>query len=285
MTSYLIDSHTHLHDREFFTAEQALQMLENAHSLGVEQMICIGTSHADSLAARDFAAAHSEVFWTYGIHPEEANKEGGENTLSLENPELQHSAPWDTVDALPNTAAHDTRSLVAIGEVGLDYHYPGYDKQAQWHLLEEMLSLAIKLDLPVSFHVREALPDFFAIFDNFPKLRPSVLHSFSDSKENLSIALSKGLYIGVNGLATFANLDCYKNATPDLLDRIVLETDAPFLTPAPKRGIINEPGYVKYVADYLSAKLGVSAAEIAEKTTQNVRQIFHLPDPGGTGKR
>ncbi|MBQ6320776.1 TatD family hydrolase [Candidatus Saccharibacteria bacterium] len=256
--SYLIDSHTHLHDREFFTGEQAEQMLANARNLNVRQVICIGTSHADSLAARDFAATHSDVFWTYGTHPEYA------------------------ADYLVDCQKSD--KLVAIGEVGLDYHYPNYDKAKQWRLLEEMLNLAIELDLPVSFHVRDALPDFFAIFDNFPQLRPSVLHSFSDSKQNLEIALSKGLYIGVNGLATFANLDCYKEATPELLDRIVLETDAPFLTPVPKRGIINESGYVKYVADYLSTKLGVSADLVAEKTTKNVRQIFHLPNPWGTGE-
>lgn len=257
--SYLIDSHTHLHDREFFTADQAAEMLQNAHQLGVEQMICIGTNPADSLVARDFAAAHDEVFWTYGVHPE-------------------YSANDNSIVCLADA------KLVAIGEVGLDYHYPNYDKKQQQQLLEEMLDLAVKLDLPVSFHVRDALPDFFAIFDNFPKLKPSVLHSFSDSKANLEIALNKGLYIGINGLATFANLDCYKDATPDLLDRVILETDAPFLTPSPKRGIINEPGYVKYVADYLSTKLGVSVEEIAEKTTRNVRQIFHLPNPGGTGK-
>ena len=254
--AYFIDSHTHLHDREFFSAPQAEEMLKRAHAFGVRQIICIGTHHTDSLAARDFAETHEDVFWTYGIHPDSCT------SYQIDCPQSE--------------------KLVGIGEVGLDYHYSSYDKAQQQKLLEEMLDLAIKLDLPVSFHVRDALPDFFAIFDNFPQLKPSVLHSFSDTRQNLDIALSKGLYLGVNGMATFANLDCYKDATPELLDHILLETDAPFLTPVPKRGIINESGYVKYVADYLANKLGVSAEEIAEKTTNNVRHIFNLPNPRGS---
>lgn len=254
--SYLIDSHTHLHDREFFSESQAAEMLENAKHLGVHQMICIGTSHADSLAARDFAESHENIFWTYGIHPESATN-------------------YDNKQEVPESPL-----LVAIGEVGLDYHYPGYNKIAQWNLLEIMINLAIKLNLPCSFHVRDALPDFFSIIDNFPKLKPSVLHSFSDSKENLEQALGRGFYIGVNGMATFANLDCYKNIESGFLQRAVLETDAPFLTPIPKRGKINEPGNVHYVAEYLAHKLGVSLATIAEETTKNVQQIFHLPNSG-----
>ena len=170
-------------------------------------------------------------------------------------------------------------NLVAVGEIGLDYHYPGYDKSAQFDLLERMIDLAISLDLPCSFHVRDALPDFFTLVSNFPKLKPSVLHSFSDSKQNLEIALEKGFFIGINGLATFANLDCYKSLDPCFLDRIVLETDAPFLTPAPNRGKITRPSNVIHVARWLSDKFGVSSQEIAEKTTKNVLKIFNLPNP------
>ncbi|MBQ7802675.1 TatD family hydrolase [Candidatus Saccharibacteria bacterium] len=251
--SYLIDSHTHLHDREFFSEKQAAEMLENAKKLNVLQMICIGTNHEDSLNTKKFAAAHENVFWTYGTHPE-----------SAENYKI---------------APEKDEKLVAIGEVGLDYHYEGFDKSAQWKLLEEMIDLAISLELPVSFHVRDALEDFFGIVKNFPKLKPSVLHSFSDSPENLEKALSLGFYVGINGMTTFANLKCYREIGPEILERAVLETDAPFLTPVPKRGKINEPGNVKYVADWLSEKLGVSLEEVSEKTTKNVQQIFHLPNP------
>lgn len=257
---YLIDSHCHLHDREFFTDKQAEIMLENATKRDVKQIICIGTSHADSLNAKEFANSHPDVFWTYGIHPESAGKEA----LSLESGD---------------------EKLVAIGEVGLDYHYDGYDKDAQIKLLEEAIDLAIRLNLPCSFHVRDALDDFFAVAKNFPKLKPSVLHSFSDSKENLERALSDGFYIGVNGLATFANLACYREIRPDFLDRAILETDAPFLTPPPNRGKINEPGNIADIARWLSMKLGVSEAQVAEKTTKNVRNIFNLPNSESTRER
>ena len=252
---YLVDSHCHLHDPEFFSPDLAEEMLKNAARANVRQVICIGTSARDSKNAKSFAEAHKNVFWTFGIHPEEAGKTH-EPIKSNQN------------------------KLVAIGEVGLDYHYPNFDKPAQIALLEEMLSLATNLSLPVSLHVRDAFPDIFGVLNNFPTLKGGVFHSFSDSEENLKKVLERGFYVGINGLATFANLDCYKNLEKILpLDRILLETDAPFLTPVPKRGIINESAYIKYIAEWLSTKLGTSLETVTEKTTENVRNLFCLPNP------
>ena len=237
------DSHCHLHDRQFFTDEQAKQMLKNAKNNGIKRIICIGTDPEDSLAARDFAESHEGVFWTYGVHPSEKN----------------------TV----NNFVKDDK-LVAIGEVGLDYHYEPYDRAAQIRLFEEMLQLAIDNNLPVSFHVREAFDDFFAVVKNFPKVR-GVVHSFSDSKKNLKKILeTTDFYIGVNGLATYSTLP-----TPPL-ERTLLETDAPFLTPFKKRDTINEPAYIKDIAYWLSTKLGVSPEQISEQTEQNVQRLFSL---------
>ena len=245
-------------------------MLKNAEKAGIRQVICIGTSEKDSKKAQSFAESHKNVFWTYGIHPENA---------------VSRPAPWDAARTKSDGLARkndDTlynSKLVAIGEVGLDYHYDGFNKPAQIKLLEEMLSLATRLNLPVSLHVRDAFPDIFGILNNFPKLT-GVFHSFSDSEENSKKVLERGFYIGVNGLATFANLDCYKNLERIVpLERILLETDAPFLTPVPKRGIINEPAYIKHIAEWLSSKLGVSLETITEKTTENVRTLFSLPNP------
>ena len=239
----LIDSHCHLHDREFFTADEAEKMLENAKNNGVEKIICIGTNHADSLAARDFATAHENVFWTYGIHPES----------TAETPKLEKD-----------------NKLVAIGEIGLDYHYETQNRPAQIKLFETMLQIADDDNLPVSFHIREAFDDFFGIIANFPKIR-GVVHSFSDNKKNLNKILNTtDFYIGINGLATYSTLP-----TPPL-ERILLETDAPFLTPAPNRGKINEPAYIKDIAVWLSTKLGVSAQKISDVTTQNARNIFSI---------
>ncbi len=239
----LIDSHCHLHDRQFFSDDQAKQMVENAKNNGIEKIVCIGTDHKDSLAAQDFSRRYDNIFWTYGIHPEETNL---------------------TIDFVSDD------KLVAIGEVGLDYHSENYNRARQIRLFEEMLQLARDHSLPVSFHVRNAFDDFFAVVQNFPEIR-GVVHSFTDNKKNLKKILEQtDFYIGVNGLATYATLP-----TPPL-DRILLETDAPFLTPAGKRGKINEPAYIKDIAQWLSVKLGVSFEEIAEQTTKNVRNAFNI---------
>ena len=287
---YLIDTHCHLHDREFFSEDQAAQMLKNAHARGIEQIICIGTSHEDSLHAKAFAGSHDNVFWTYGIHPEFARGE------TVSSPSASAGYGRGSASATPATAGgRDLRpteravdrkransALVAIGEVGLDYHYPGYDRQKQIELLEQMLDLAIKLSLPCSFHVRDAFDDFFPVVQNFTGLRPSVLHSFTDNKAHLDYALSHGFYVGINGILVnhSAEFDWVKDLKNNLpLDRIVLETDAPFLTPVPNRGKINEPGNVADVASWLAKKIGVSSDKIAEWTTKNARTIFNLPHP------
>ena len=242
----LIDSHCHLHDREFFSEEEAEACLDRAHRVGVEKIICIGTSQEDSLAACEFALSHEGAFWTYGIHPENATERAG------------------------SEYAFSTALPVAIGEVGLDYHYDGYDRKAQIRLFEEMLQLATDNNLPVSFHVREAFDDFFAVVANFPVVR-GVVHSFTDSKKVLKRILAETeFYVGVNGLATYSTLPLPP------LDRILLETDAPFLAPVPHRGKKNEPAYIPNVAQWLAAKLEVPTEEVTEITTGNTTKLFKL---------
>lgn len=247
MFNYLIDSHCHLHDREFFSAEQATEFLQNAHDANVRQIICIGTDPTDSAHASEFAAQNPNVFWTYGIHPEGAGK----------------------YDASVRPLTRE--KLVAIGEIGLDYHYEGYDRTAQIRLFEQMLQLAQDMQLPVSLHIREAFADAWPVLDNFPGLT-GVVHSFTGSKQELKRALARDFYVGVNGLATYT--------TPALppLEKMLLETDAPFLTPMPFRGTINQPAYVREIATYLAGKMGVAEETLVEQTTQNARKLFQLGD-------
>ncbi len=278
----LIDTHCHLHDLQWFTPDQQAEFLQNAHESGVEKIVCIGTNHEDSLKARDFAATHDGVYWTYGIHPEFVNTISEVSELVSSPFRESPEATAEDEDARPPQRRADATScpekdgsvgsetlLIAIGEVGLDYHYPGYNRSAQIKLFEQMLQLAKDYDLPVSLHIREAFTDAFAVLDNFPETQ-GVVHSFTGSKKELKRALERGFYIGVNGLATYT--------TPPLppLERILLETDAPFLTPVPFRGTINKPGYVKQIAAYLATKLEVTELEIAEQTTKNARQIFKI---------
>lgn len=266
----LIDTHCHLHDLEWFTPDQRAEFLQDAHESGVEKIVCVGTNPEDSLNAHDFAMKHPDVYWTYGIHPEFATQYDDNfsffSELFATNEErAKRVSPVTT--GRDEAGSEKRKSCLAIGEIGLDYHYDQYDRSAQIKLFEQMLQLAIDHDLPVSLHIREAFPDAFAVLDNFPEIR-GVVHSFTGSKKDLKKALDRGFYIGVNGLVTYT--------TPPLppLERILLETDAPFLTPVPFRGTINKPGYVKQIAAYLATKLGVTELEIAEQTTNNARQIF-----------
>lgn len=278
-----IDTHCHLHDREFFTSEESEMALKRSYKNSVRKIIVIGTRVDDSIAAANFAATHTgkrpntlptvtstrvktkislkkdrnnaksetQIFPSFGIHPSEwktCKNQSVEDFIKI-------------VESLP-------AKPVAIGEVGLDYHYGSDDREAQIHLLEQMLKLAIKLDLPLSFHVREAFPDFFGVIANFSKIR-GVVHSFTDSRKTLrKILETTDLYVGVNGLATYSTLP-----TPPL-SRTLLETDSPFL--CPKRGMKNTPEYIPVVAEFLAEKFGTVPEEVAEVTTRNAEGLFKI---------
>lgn len=248
MNSYLIDTHCHLHDPEFFDEDQAENLLKQARDeYNVQQIVCIGTNPADSEIAAAFANTHENVFWTYGIHPEYADY------CDPEFPDFSKYA----------------NPPVAIGEIGLDYHYESYDRMSEIGLFEAMLQLARDHNLPVSLHIRDAFEDAFAVLDNFSGLQ-GVIHSFTGSKKVLKQALARDFFIGINGMATYNTLPLPP------LEKMLLETDAPFLTPVPKRGTMNTPGYVHYVAQYLSERMGVAEELIAEQTTKNAKGVFHL---------
>lgn len=252
----LIDSHCHIHDQDTYefafsraqkktlSAEDYIpeKLLARAEENDVKKLICIGTSHEDSIKARDFAESHENVFWSYGIHPDEAEK----YQIDLKG------------------------SPVAIGEVGLDYRNGTKNRENQFKLLEQMLQLAKDNNLPCIFHVRDAFDDFFAVLRNFPEIKRAVVHSFSDSPENLQKSLNEGFYIGVNGLATFADIPLPP------LDRILLETDSPFLAPVPHRGEVDEPAFVKNIANFLAIHYQSTFEEVAKITTENAERLFKI---------
>lgn len=281
--SYLIDSHCHLHDQEWFTPEQAEDLIASARTNHVEKIITIGTDPKDSSNARIFASGHEGIYWTYGIHPEFADKITP-SALDDAITGLKNSSPFRSIrsSAISESPAEGCVSEldaknpitpasmpVAIGEIGLDYHYENYDRDRQICLFERLLQLADDLSLPVSLHIRGAFDDALPILDNFPRLT-GVVHSFTGSKKVLRQVLSRDFYVGVNGLATYSTLPLPP------LEKMVLETDAPFLTPIPFRGTMNKPEYVRLVANYLSEEMGVAKSVIAEQTTKNVRGLFHI---------
>ncbi|MFV0484839.1 MAG: TatD family hydrolase [Candidatus Saccharimonadales bacterium] len=237
----LIDTHCHIHDKEMFLLDPD-EVLARAKAAGVERVIVIGACPTDARHAQEFAATREGVFWAYGYHPGEKEE--------------------------PFEFFRDDK-LVSIGEIGLDYHYGREDRDAQIKRFEMMLHVAQREELPVNFHVREAFEDFWPIVDDF-QLKGAVLHSFSDSEENLNNGIKRGMFVGVNGLATFAKIPLPP------LEWMVFETDAPFLTPKPFRGTINEPGYVKNIADWVAVNQERTFGEVSEITTRNAERLFNL---------
>ncbi len=248
----LVDTHCHIHESTYPLPID--EVVTRAREAGVSQLICVGTSEESSREAIEFAERHEGSFASIGVHPHEAK---------------------DGYGAIAELAGGSER-IVAVGEIGLDYFYTHSPREVQIAAFTSQLEVAAKYNLPVIFHVRDAFDDFWPIFDKFPGVR-GVLHSFTDSQENLAEALKRGLYIGVNGISTFTKSDAQRamfDAIP--LDRLLLETDAPFLTPTPYRGTINEPAYTRVVADYHAKRRGLSLDEIAAATTANARALFSL---------
>lgn len=264
----LVDTHCHLHEIEatespirdrWFADKQgrsATSVIEAAKAEGVNRIICIGTTLADSELAVRFAHEHNNVWASIGIHPHEAK---------------DHR----TAEAQERFAAlaSDER-VVAVGECGLDYYYNHSPKKDQEALLRFQIELALEHDLPLSFHVRDAFDDFWPIFDSYRGVR-GVMHSFTDNLTNLEKGLERGLYVGVNGIATFAR-DEAKNVINRTipLERLLFETDAPYLTPYPYRGKVCEPKHVRTTAEFVADLRGISLEEIAAATTANAQTVF-----------
>jgi TatD DNase family protein len=278
----LIDSHCHIHDEQFFPDNRE-EVYKRAVAAGV-RMIAVGTSEADSRAAVEFAAAHEGVWAAVGVHPHEA-KEGWGSISNLAGP-ASRSAPKIFTDysktflgAAPPTVTrgfNDAAKVVAIGEIGLDYHYSHSPREAQVEALQAQIEVALRHNLPIIFHVRDAFDDFWPIFDNFHGIR-GVLHSFTDTEKNLEEGLKRDLFIGVNGISTFTKDQTQQamfQAVP--LDRLLLETDAPFLTPVPFRGRVNEPAYVREVARHQATIRDIPFDDIVAITATNAEALFAL---------
>jgi TatD DNase family protein len=253
----LADTHCHIHSVDYSTPIDEVDA--RCRQAGVTRLICVGEDAADSERAVRFVANRPNSWAVVGQHPHEA-KYGQEPLRRLRELVLGNL----------------NGKIVGIGECGLDYFYGHSSKEDQEKALRFQIELALEHNLPLVFHVREAFDDFWPIFDSYQDIRGE-LHSYTDDSANLSKALMRGLYIGVNGIVTFTKNDWQLEVARAIpLDKLLLETDAPFLTPAPMRGKVNEPARVLLVARFMSGLHNVELLELAKCTTANAQQLFSL---------
>lgn len=256
LNAMLIDSHCHLDFPDFVDLDA---VLARAKAAGVGRLITISTKVAKVDTYRAIAEAHENVFFSVGTHPHQATEE-----------------PDVAVETLVELSKHP--KCVAIGEAGLDYHYDSTPRDVAAKVFRAHIAAARITQLPLVIHSRDADADMAMILEEEmgKGAFPALLHCFTSSRELAETGLRLGLYVSMSGVLTFKNSQELRDIARDVpLDRLLLETDAPYLAPVPHRGKRNEPSFVANTAKVLAEVKGVTLAEISEMTTQNVLKLFH----------
>ncbi|WP_298483009.1 TatD family hydrolase [uncultured Ruminococcus sp.] len=255
MFTQIFDTHSHYTDSAF--DQDRDEVLRRLPEQGVVHTVLAGTTIEDSAQGIGLTEQYDYLYAAVGIHPETAGQE-----------------PGDYLAQLAEMAKHP--KVVAIGEIGLDYHYEGYDREAQITLLREQLDLAKQLDLPVIIHARDCTEDYLRILTEF---RPrGVVHCFSGSAETARQVLALGMYIGFTGVLTFKNA---KKALKALAvvpeDKLLLETDCPYMAPVPFRGKRCDSAMIPYTAEAAALVRGTDTQTILEQTCRNGERLFGIP--------
>jgi TatD DNase family protein len=251
----MIDTHCHLTDKRLL--EQGVRIFFRAAAAGVERMLTIGTHPKDWPGVLKIVAAHANVRCAIGIHPNHT-----------------HEYEPAAMDELRTLAGQP--NVLAIGEMGVDYHYDFSPKERQRKFFEAQLQIATDLSKPVVIHCREAVTDCLEIMKNFPKISAD-FHCFTGTAEEARQILSRGYYLGFTGAVTFKKNDELREiAAFAPADRIFVETDAPYLTPEPMRKQkTNEPALVVHVGAAVAAARKISIAELDRITTENAERFFN----------
>ena len=255
----LTDSHAHLDDPRF--AADRAAVLQRAWDSGVRRILTIGngTGPDDMGCGIPFAEAYDWVFTTVGVHPHDASKV-----------EERH---FETMEGL---AKHPR--VLAIGETGLDYHYDNSPRDVQREVFRRQLEMAAKTDLPVVIHTREADADTERILRAAGPVR-GVVHCFTSSRSLADAALELGFLISFSGIATFPNArELAEIAGTIPADRLLVETDCPYLAPVPHRGKRNEPAFVLDTARFLASARGITLDQLASRTSENFTRLFSPPE-------
>lgn len=268
MNMRLFDSHAHYDDARFDGETE--RILAEVHAGGVEKITNIASSLATSKASVRLAETHGYIYASVGVHPSDAVRD-------------MQNADWlQQLESLYRSS----EKVVAIGEIGLDYHYGKEDKEEQKLCFDAQMQLAEKLNAPVVIHDREAHEDTLEILARYPSVT-GVVHSFSGSFEMAKQVMKMGYYISVNGVLTFNNakkivdiVTRFDELASDARERILMETDCPYLAPIPFRGKLNRSDYMLYTAEKAAECLGISREEFCELTYRNACRFYRIDKTG-----
>jgi len=255
----IIETHFHL---DMLKAMSREEIVEKTEQHNIEKMVTISTSPENLDEVILIAETFPQIYCTQGLHPHDGKEW---------NDEVKKHVVKNLTER--------KKKIVAVGEIGLDYYYSKSPREEQIKAFEEQLQIAIDFDLPVVIHTRDADEDTKSILKNFsPRLkRKGVVHSFTSGLELAKFALEEGFYLGFNGIITFKNAENVRDAlriTP--LERILLETDSPFLTPDPYRGVENAPYYLPFVAEKIAEVKNVPLETVLKQAYQNSTALFHF---------
>ena len=248
-----IDTHCHISKEDYDDID--LIVKENIDNK-IDKVVVSGCTRETIIETLELVDKYDSLYATIGYHPSEVNVTT-EDDLNLLEEQIKH------------------KKVVGVGEIGLDYHYGKEDIDKQKELFRKQLSIAKKYNLPVVIHSRDATEDTINILKEYPEIIGDI-HCFSGSLETARIYLSMGYYLGIGGVVTFKNSNLSNVIKEIGLEKIILETDAPYLTPEPYRGKINSSKYIPYIADKISDILDKSVEEVAEITSKNANILFDL---------
>jgi len=252
----VFDTHAHLLDERF--DEDRAQLIQSLPAAGIELLVEVACTAKEAPKAQKLSEDYPFIYWAAGMHPHEA----GETTQQ-------------DLDALKTLLTH--QKAVAFGEIGLDYHYDFSPREVQKYWFDQQLSLAKELDLPVVLHIREASADCLDILRAHKNGLKGEMHCFSGSYETAKLCVDMGLYIAFGGAVTFKKAPKQQEAAAKLpLDRLLIETDCPYMTPEPFRGRRNDPSKVALVAEKIAQLKGISPEEVAEATLKNGKDLFRI---------
>lgn len=252
----IFDTHAHYDDDQF--QEDREELLSAIQEQGVGTIVNVGASLEGCKDSLALAKKYPFVYAAVGVHPDHAGELNEETFAELEQ--------WCQEE-----------KVVAVGEIGLDYHWDEYPRDVQKHWFIKQLELARKLNLPVNIHSRDASEDTFQIMKEHAEGIPGIIHCFSGSKELAVEYVKLGFLIGVGGVVTFKNGKKLKQVVEAIpLTSIVLETDCPYLAPEPNRGKRNNSAYIKYVAEEIARIKGVTYEEVVAQTEENAKKVYGI---------